>query len=109
MIFIVVNKLNNTILLCLAETNTFIVVSQFSYTTGCPVLKLIVRSFIIDSPDIMTGKSRRSRWAGHLVRMIMCFACVSHYTVGLCDGETLCFLEGTSCILLCVCVCVLLS
>jgi hypothetical protein len=34
------------------ETDTFIVF-HFYYATGCPLQKLIMRSFIIDSPDIM--------------------------------------------------------
>ena len=74
------------------ETNKFVIVFQFYDTTGCPVQKLIMRSFIIDSPDVMIGKSRRSRWAGHVVRILMCFSCVSHYTVGLFDGDMLSFL-----------------
>jgi len=33
------NELNNKILLCLTETNKFILVFQFYNTTGCPLQK----------------------------------------------------------------------
>jgi hypothetical protein len=54
--------------------NKFIFVFELYNTMGCPLQKLIMRSSIIVSPDIMIGRSRRSRWAGNVVRILMSFA-----------------------------------
>ena len=41
---LVSSNLNNKLLLCLTETNQFIIVLQFYNTTGCPLIKKKIRN-----------------------------------------------------------------